>query len=57
MKDHRLDIVEGSAPFKMEKREACRVGARNMGALAAQDGFGPHRWEKEKLWMMVIHLD
>jgi hypothetical protein len=33
MKNQELDIVEGSAPSKMEKEIVHRVGARNMAAL------------------------
>jgi hypothetical protein len=40
MKDQGLDIVEGSAPSKMEKEIVHRLAAGNVGALVTQDKFG-----------------
>jgi hypothetical protein len=40
----------------MEKEIAHGVGAGNMGALATWDSFAPTDG-KEKLWMVVMHLD
>jgi hypothetical protein len=48
MIDQGLDIVEGSAPSKMEKEIARRVGAGNVGAPATQDGFAPTGGKKKK---------
>jgi hypothetical protein len=55
-KNQGLDIVEGSAPFETEKEIADGVGAGNVGALATRHSYAP-TVGKEKLWMMVMHLD
>jgi hypothetical protein len=59
MKNHRLGIVEGSAPSEMVE-EPTRIfslrGARDMGALATWDSFAL-AIGKEKKTLKVMCLD
>jgi hypothetical protein len=59
VKNQKLNVVEGSAPSEMEEEPTSNVsvrGAENVGVLATRDSFAA-TIGKEKLWIMVIHLD